>query len=265
MRIVTFTNLGKLGRLGNQLFQIAAVVGTASRNGMDYALPVWKFRDYTKADHTKFGAELNPNLIYHEQDFEYNQIELPSNFNGVLDIFGYFQTEKYFAERSEYIRTMFSPNEEIDYIINDEIKNLGISGGFISLHVRRGDYLSQSHYYSILDNEYYQKAIALLPPNLPILVFSDDENWIRNNFIGDRFIFKPRTNLSFDSDKNDYIDLIMMSKASHFIMANSSYSWWAAWMSESLDKKVIIPSSWFGPGFSGKNTSDIYSKNWIKL
>jgi hypothetical protein len=265
MRAITFTNLGKLGRLGNQLFQISAVIGTALKNEMMFTFPEWEFSKYIKGDLSKFGINIRPNTFYHESDFSYKKIEIKENFDGVLDIIGYFQSEKYFIDNSEYIRNFLHPNYRIYSIVNQRLEEFGLTGEFISLHVRRGDYIGQPQYYSILDMNYYKKAIDLLPKDLPILVFSEDEEWIKNNFVGDRFIFKPRTSVSFDSNENDYIDLIMMSRASHFIMANSSYSWWGSWMSRNEEKKVIIPSSWFGPEFSSKNTDDIYPKDWIKI
>lgn len=262
---VTFTNLGRMGRLGNQLFQIAAVIGLAKKTGMDYYFPKWEFTSYTRCDANKFGNILSPSVVYQELDFGYNEIIIPPDFNGILDLFGYFQTDKYFYHIEDHIREIFSPSKDVEEIVNKEILASGITGEFISLHVRRGDYLSQSDYYSILDMDYYKKALGKLPKNLPVLVFSDDPQWISDNFRDDRFILKKRTNQFFNSDKTDFIDLSVMSKGSHFIMANSSYSWWASWLSRNPEKIVVIPNSWFGPRFSGKNTSDIYCGDWIKI
>jgi hypothetical protein len=102
--------------------------------------------------------------------------------------------------------------------------------------------------------EYYNQAISLLPKDLKILIFSDDIPWCKENFIGDRFVF---------IDKIDYISLYIMCKMKHHIIANSTFSWWGAWISEYSDKIVIAPKRWLGdPQY---DTKDLLPDNWIKL
>ena len=88
------------------------------------------------------------------------------------------------------------------------------------------------------------------------IIFSDDIKWCKNNFIGDKF--------TFIEGEKDYIDLWLMSLCNHNIIANSSFSWWGAWLNQNPNKKVIAPINWFGPE-KKLNPKDIYCKNWIKI
>ena len=91
---------------------------------------------------------------------------------------------------------------------------------------------------------------------MKFIIFSDDPDWCRNEFFGENYII---------SDLGDaYIELCAMSLCDHNIIANSSFSWWGAWLNNNPNKIVISPSKWFGPAI-GKDTSDVYCKNWVKL
>ena len=127
----------------------------------------------------------------------------------------------------------------------------------ICLHVRRGDYVklySELHLPQTMD--YYDEALSYLPKNMKVLIFSDDIEWCKKNFIGDRFIF---------IDEVDYISIYIMSKMKHFIIANSSFSWWGAWLSDQDDKIVISPKKWFGGSLLNQDIEmKIIPNNWIK-
>jgi hypothetical protein len=167
------------------------------------------------------------------------------------EYFGYFQSEKYFKHRRNDIIKLFSPPIEF----NNKINQYSDLFGNISLHVRRGNYVK---YYSDIHPPqtmiYYNQAISLLPTDLKILVFSDDMQWCRENFIGDRFVF---------IDEIDYISLYLMSKMKHHIIANSSFSWWSAWLSQYDDRIVIAPQKWLGEGI--EDIKDLIPNNWIKI
>ena len=124
--------------------------------------------------------------------------------------------------------------------------------GNISLHVRRKDYVG-SPIFGTVGLDYYQNALLQLPQDMQVVVFSDDLKWCRENFIGGRFLF---------IDDNDYVVLYLMSKMKHHIIANSTFSWWGAWLSEYQDKIVIAPKVWFGTDIP---YADIVPENWIKL
>ena len=107
--------------------------------------------------------------------------------------------------------------------------------------------------------DYYKEALSYFG-NSPVLIFSDDPTWCMEQslFADDRFMISE--------SRNQYIDLCLMTKCSDFIIANSSFSWWGAWLSTSSEKQVIAPMKWFGPPLDAQhNTKDLYCEGWMKL
>ena len=130
-----------------------------------------------------------------------------------------------------------------------------IGGKAISLHIRRTDHLVKPTYHPVLPLSYYEEALSKFPSDLPVLVFSDDPEWCHKQefFSDDRFMI---------SDSGDNItDMCLMSMCQYQIMANSTFSWWGAWLSNS--KNVFGPKLWFGP--DGQNPRDIYVNRWEYL
>ena len=126
----------------------------------------------------------------------------------------------------------------------------------IALHVRRGDYVDLQSYHTLLPIEYYTEALSKLP-YVHVLVFSDDIEWCRQQpeFKGNRFFFSLNNSTA--------VDMCLMSLCDYHVIANSSFSWWGAWLANS--KQVIAPSQWFGSSLSDKNTDDVYCEGWIKI
>ena len=128
-----------------------------------------------------------------------------------------------------------------------------ITGGeAISLHIRRTDHLIKPTYHPVLPLSYYEEALSKFPSDIPVLVFSDDPAWCHEQelFAGDRFLI---------SDSGDNItDMCLMSMCQYQIMANSTYSWWGAWLSNS--DNVVAPKLWFGP--DGQDPKDIHVDRW---
>jgi len=257
--VVGFNHLGKLGRLGNQMFQYAALRGIAAKNGYDFSIPSSEFKDEYK-DHQLLKAfQLNglknigfvkgPYIKEKHFHFDSNLYQhMPDGHN----IVGYFQSEKYFKNIEKEIREDFSFKENVFYFSKNKIKNIGNP---IALHVRRGDYLKFSLDHPLCTKEYYKRALSEFDSDRKVIIFSDDPIWCKDNFREDRFII---------SDTNDnVIDLCTMSLCNDFIIANSSYSWWGSWLSKNKGKKVIAPKNWFGEGYTKKlNISDLYCPNW---
>jgi hypothetical protein len=127
-----------------------------------------------------------------------------------------------------------------------------------SIHVRRGDYLGLQNHHPIQPIEYYQKAINIIGEEKHFLIFSDDIKWCEENF---SFL----KNKTFVSENLDYEDLYLMSMCNNNILANSTFSWWGAWMNQNENKQVIIPSKWFGISNLHLNTNDLFCDKWIKL
>lgn len=278
--MITFTRIGYFGRLGNQMFQMASTIGIAKRLGFEYSFPLEYYLNSINSPKDSYDGcklydcfKLSPDIfkpvseivrgvehIYTEQTFGFDE-QTRSLPDGV-DLHGYYQTEKYFLEYRELILSLFAFKDTIteagsNYI--ETIRNQNRSSRIASIHVRRGDYATLPNHHPVCSKEYYKNSISKIKENeadVKFIIFSDDPDWCRNEFFGENYII---------SDLGDaYIELCAMSLCDHNIIANSSFSWWGAWLNNNPNKIVISPSKWFGPAI-GKDTSDVYCKNWVKL
>jgi hypothetical protein len=192
-----------------------------------------------------------------EFEFLYN-----SNFCLAHNTFfmGHWQNENYFKHNDNKLKHFFKFNSlsNADAIIK-KTQELILSCNSVSIHVRRGDYLKSSTH-ETLSITYYQKAIRIINNNVTypfFFIFSDDIAWAR-------FYFK-NTNMFFvniNQKNKSYIDMQLMSFCKHNIIANSTFSWWSAWLNENNEKIVIVPNNWFK---TGKKPDGLLLKNWIKI
>lgn len=173
--------------------------------------------------------------------------------------FGGWHSEKYFRDIEKKIRKTFKFNE--NKLNNESKKWLEqiLGGNSCSVHIRRGDYLENSVWNGVANLDYYRKAIALIKekfPDIQFFIFSNDEPWARHNFsdYGCSFI-----NCNKGSDS--WQDMFLMSRCRHHINANSTFSWWAAWLCPYNDTTVVTPSRFM----SDTITKDIYPQKWIKI
>lgn len=218
---VTFSSLGKFGRLGNQMFQIASTIGIATRNNLDFTFPEWsEGKELRNTLPTGSIDQYHRDYVYLETS--YKDIDLSPIMD--YDLHGYFQSYKYFEHCKETI---------YHYLDYPDLKG-SIAKNFIAIHVRRGDYVALQHIHPLLTMDYYNKAMSEFP-NSKFLVFTDDYAWCYSNFIGDQFTI-------WKNNKNPLVDLLFMSHCSGFIIANSSYSWWGAYLAK--DKPVVAPKIW---------------------
>lgn len=176
---------------------------------------------------------------------------------------GYWQTEKYFSDiRPQIIKAFQFPEinrEDKNYTILKEIENKNS----ISLHVRKGDYLKVENTQGICTLNYYRGAIDYAIKNLRpdiFIVFSDDIEWCRNN-LDEYFGEIPSVYIDWNKDANSFRDMQLMSLCHHNIIANSSFSWWGAWLNQHKDKIVISPSCWM----KGTGWEDTIPESWIKI
>jgi len=262
------------GGLGNMMFQIAATKAISLSVDTDYSFP-------NLNNHLNFlsnETEHNPNVNYcieyldlpflktskisqpssstefTRYPFYFEKIEL-NNSNMIID--GFFQSEKYFKEYENEIIELFSPDKKITDIINSKYNEL-LSQKITSIHIRRGDYIKYDKHHFVQDIDYFNKGIEILDSKTEkYLIFSDDINWCKENFKGNKFIF-------IENEK-DYIELYLMSMCSNNITSNSSFSWWGAWLNKNKDKIVIGPKNWFGVSLQSLKTDDIIPNNWIKI
>ena len=131
----------------------------------------------------------------------------------------------------------------------------------LSIHIRRGDYVGQPNHHPVVPVSYYEKILNEISQDYnSIFVFSDDINWVKENFKGDKFIFPQ-----FESN-DDLNSFVLMTLAKDNVIGNSTYSWWAAWLNKNQNKKVYSPhyKQWFGTSYSNLDTKDLIPVNWIQ-
>lgn len=248
--MISFNNLGYMGRLGNQMFQYAALRGIASHKGYWYSIPTnTSLMECFKISNTLPNQNHNAISV---GGFEFDQ-EFFNTCPDDVDIVGYFQSEKYFKHIENQIRQDFTFHDRIYGLCSHYRKNKFPNTEVISLHIRRTDYITDPNF-ECLSLEYYNNALKELP-DLPVMVFSDDPAWCKDQFAHKRFT------ISLSNDP--YIDLCLMSMCDYHIIANSSFSWWGSWLGKS--KKTIAPRKWFCGEFANWNTEDLYLSGWTIL
>lgn len=286
------------GGLGNQMFQYAFGRATANRLGVEMVLDV---SDPTLSIHNGFelnkvfgiqakvATESDMRAVLGWQRPEIiRKVIRKTGFTSVLArrwieephfhfspemlhvpdgtyLCGYWQSEKYFEDAAECIRNEFrfrEPPSEVNKKLVQEIA--GENGSAISLHVRRGDYVHNpavSQVHGRCSLEYYRSAIKYLTDRIPspcFYVFSDDMDWVRKHFeipSSHRFIVHNR-------GESSYEDMRLMSLCQHHIIANSSFSWWGAWLNPDPDKIVVAPENWFA---DESRTHDLFPSGWVVL
>ena len=251
------------GGLGNQMFQYAHGRFLSEKFNLDLKLDTSFYDNYdSKSTLREFQLNSFENIksnisIIDDIDFSnfykigehFSYIKIPYIENCKYYLDGYWQSEKFFIELSELIRKDFEPSKSI---LNKILEN-PLSDTTISLHVRRGDYLTSNGFHPVQSINYYQKAIETIGEYDNIFVFSDDIKWCKENLK-----FK---NMIFIEGLSDLEDLHLMSMCKHNIIANSSFSWWGAWLNKNPNKIVVSPTIWF----NGLNSSDIIPENWIRI
>ena len=264
--MIGFNFLGKLGQLGNQMFQYASTLGIARKLDVPFAIP-----NHTEVVNDCLGNKLRIELfelfkikpdqigIVNGVDAQEKTFEFDSKFFSLdgkinYNLFGFFQTEKYFKHSENEVRNQF---DFLDHIKNDCEDIVDMTKDSIALHIRRGDYINNSDNHHNLTLDYYQNALEHYDKNQQVIIFSDDPKWCKEQklFSEDRFLISET--------RNSRYDLYLMSKCSDFIIANSTFSWWGAWLAGR--GKVIAPKIWFGSALNHKNIQDLYLNKWIKI
>ena len=258
--MISFNNLGNLGRLANQMFQYASLKGIAKNRGYDFVITprkVFGSRDNNVRNsdiilYDLFDLESSNKISLIQQPTIQERVhhfdkELFDTCPDNVDLFGYFQTEKYFKHIEDEIRSDFTFKEDLLKLCKSFITE-----DTISLHIRRGDYVLNPNH-PVQPMSYYEQALAELP-ELPVIIFSDDSEWCKEQelFSDDRFIVA-------EGNSTD-CDLCLMSLCKYHIIANSSFSWWGAWLANS--KKVIAPKNWFGGDCANKSAEDMSFGNF---
>ncbi|QJW89951.1 alpha-1,2-fucosyltransferase [Spirosoma taeanense] len=281
--------------LGNQLFQYAAARHLALKNKTSLYLDLSYYRQQYDTDtlrHFKLGnfsvpyrllqqspleyvskaTKLLPKrslpplfLFLKEQHFHFDDSVVQARAN-CITLDGFWQSEAYFRDSAATIRRELTlsgtPSPEFpDY--SRQIQNASTA---VSLHVRRGDYVNHPEFsktFGFIGLDYYRQALNQLHerhPNARLFVFSDDQAWVRQNLtLPDDTVFVQNSGLNAD-----VADLMLMSQCRHHIIANSSFSWWGAWLNPSPDKFVITPRQWYKQQPTW-NTKDLLPSGWLAL
>ncbi|MHB8381774.1 MAG: alpha-1,2-fucosyltransferase [Candidatus Binataceae bacterium] len=214
-KLVTFRFLGHLGRLGNQLFQIAAAIGVARKNSCPFILPEWDYARHFANPYPSTSARPRTRRL-REQAFNYQNIVI----DRPTELYGYFQSERYFQHCADEIRGYLQPHPALAAMLEDHFRDL-LARNTCSVHVRRGDYVGHPDFVDLSATDYYARAFAQFGPDTTFVVFSDDPQWCRARFGAERFIYIEAL--------SDIEDLFLMSLCRDHIIANSSMSWWGAW------------------------------------
>lgn len=291
--MLAFNHLGRLGYLANQMFQYAAIKGIAAYNNVEYMIPDdsqmqlfdgFKLESVTKTrgflGDTSIrdgrGAPVGCN-IRAESGFHFDE-DLFNNPPEDASLYGFFQSEKYFLNVVDEVKKDFTfKNEILEPCIEFISKVTSFYGKTVSLHIRRGDYLTNSANHYNLSLEWYSEAIKKFPEHT-VLIFSDDIEWCKEQsiFDEDRFMFSEtkdgkvvRSDGRWDSSNMDHwYDLCLQSLCDDNIISNSTFSWWAAYLNKNSEKVVVSPdpsNKWFGPNNAHLDTKDLIPGDWILL
>ncbi len=288
-----------LGGLGNQMFQYAAGYALSRKLDLPYRIDITLLKKYNNHNgyqldeifDSKFEVannleiwkvlklrslsiinepveKVNPYVfntkekVFREYSHNFNY-----NINQICDtcyLSGYWQTTKYFENVKDEIRKIFTFKHELKELNKTHELEI-LQTNSICLHVRRGDYisnLSALKFHGICSLEYYKKAIQYIYEKVEnpfFFIFSDDVEFIKNNF-SELKNFKIIDN---NQGRKSYIDLRLMALCKHHIIANSTFSWWGAWLAKKENQIVVTPKTWFEG--SQEVMNDIYCDNWVKL
>ena len=267
------------GGLGNQMFQYAIAKSIAIKNSDKFQLDISFYYKQTLRKYELNLFNIEQNLAKQESFFSkvkrklgfvpkeyYIEKEVAVFDKGVFNyqdkivLDGYWQNEKYFKDIRDEILKDFTLKQDISIEAKDYLEQIKDSNS-ISLHVRRGDYVQNSHtnkVHGICNLDYYKRAIDYINEKVQesmFYIFSDDIAWCKENF---DFL---ENKIFIDDTRSALEDLELMKKCKHNIIANSTFSWWGAWLNENKGKIVIAPKIWW----STRPNTTIVSEKWIKI
>jgi hypothetical protein len=243
--VITFSALGMLGRLGNQLFQIASTIGIAEKNGTHPTFPNWKYEKYFQHP-LSHSPVINP-VKFIETDFHYTDKTLKPDIDYNLE--GFFQSPKYWNK--ETILKQFEFADTIKEKLSDKYKE-AFSKPTVAISVRRGDFVNNPNYFQI-PITYYLNAYYKHFGGYNVVIFSDDFEYCKTHF-------RAIPNVYY-ANENDIEQLCLMSLCGNHIISNSTFSWWGAYLSQSTN--VIRPEKNFAGKLAEENSEkDYWPKEW---
>lgn len=254
-----------IGRLANSMFQIACSIGYARKYGYQWAADTGMgvgepysaiHKCFPNLPKENWGSGVryqeHPNQFceihrVHKNECHFDYHPIP-DLGPNVSLLGFFQSYKYFEGQDEEIKKVFA----LPHVEGYE--------DYVSIHVRRGDYVQHAGSFPPITNQYISAAYNYFPEDAKYLVFSDDIEWCKNNWRGDW--------LTFVDEPDERKALSLMASCGHHIIANSTFSWWAAYLGHNTDRIVISPSpeTWFGPTSGVKRpVVDLIPDSWIKI
>lgn len=253
-----------MGQFGNQMFQIGTAMSLALDHGAVACFPdLVTERDFNiPLNYQKVFYNVNVEMPSEDVDFNYLEKQYtysPIPYRPNMSIRGWFQSEKYFRHHRQEIMELFAPPPEIKEYLYEKYASVILNPRTVSIHFRSYDIEDpEQKVYLKCDKDYYLHAIESFPEDSLFVVFSNDMNWCKVNFADlDR-------DFIFIEDEAYYYDLYLMSMCKDNIIANSSFSWWGAYLNTNPSKRVIAPAKWFNPAY-GADTRDLIPEEWILL
>lgn len=278
------------GGLGNQLFQVFAALATAIRSGNTCSFlytildatgkraTYWNTLLHNLKSMTVLSTQANVQRLmqlpaYQETGFHYTKIPRKT----AMKLVGYFQSDKYFADVRDKIYEKLQLLEQQHHIRAMFAESSWFSAGTITvaMHFRIGDYMYIQEAHPILVLEYYKQALKHVIRHTPghklnVLIFSEarDIAIIMEHMVqlkaDPAFVSQCQFNMVPDTIE-DWKQLLLMSVCDHNIIANSTFSWWGAYLNQNTDKIVCYPSTWFGPALKNHDTRDLFPAKWVKI
>jgi len=282
------------GGLGNQMFQYAIGRAYAEKLKTNLCLDLSFYRQPFEKDITprKFEldlfnvkytvAEQSDLSKFHSRSYWYRLkrklgMNVPIHYREGNDcnikkrkkdiyLDGYWQSESFFKDFSEIINADFQFKKALNKKSEDIATKIKSKVTSVSIHLRRGDYVSSTltnAYHGVCDIEYYKKAVGYLKDRISdpyFFVFSDDIDWARANFLP---MFDNMEVVPGNEGDDSWQDMYLMSTCHHNIIANSSFSWWAAWLNNNRDKVVIAPQNWFATAELNNDIHQRIPAGWI--
>lgn len=275
----SFSMLGRRGRLGNQLFQIAGTIGLAKIHGAKASFPEWVYEKYFE---NPLPHSVMERLQVKELHFNHYNWQLPDH----ADLLGYLQSEKYwqncipqimdqFKFKEQFKNSVFEKYFSVNGIVKDIYKIGGKRKPVIAISIRRGDFVNNSNY-AQLPITYYFTALEKYFPDWQtsssVLIFSDDIEYCKEHFCGfPNVYYCEKMNPAFNNKENYFKEntqaieqLCAGSMCDHFIISNSTFSWWMAYLGERGKAKIIRPANTFAGNLKKANdTKDYNPQRWI--
>lgn len=266
--MITFNQLGKHGRLGNQMFQYAFLFNLAKKRNFEFGVPyknksIDEFENFSIPDGFKITAIDSSGVVcsnnYRQRYFNFYKESF--DVEDDTDIRGFFQSEKFFFENSFEIKKEFCFKDEIVYKSNLILEKY--KEPLISICIRRGNYLQKEYknFHPVISIGYIKKCLNEIPNHRKLIV-TDDPSW---RFLEE--IDNSEIIIQTGDPMNKFVMMCLMSKCDYQILSNSSFCWWSAWLGNS--RKIFAPKNWFHKKWfnmwPNSHWNDIYCNDWIVL